>query len=204
MLRCAVMLRAHRAPRGLSLLAGALIAAFLLESFLASRVKSPAFDETGDIAAGLSYLRTGEVRANLQHPPLLKELAALPLFLSGVRLPDTPETRQMLSGGGMERPVGSALIARNGADRVMFLSRLPMILLAALLGVLIYAWGRGIVGDLAALGALFLYALDPTVLAHSYLVTMDAGLAAFTVLFFGALWHYLRRPGLKRDRKSVV
>ena len=54
------------------------------------------------------------------------------------------------------------------------------------------------VGPAAALGALFLYALDPTVLAHSYLVTTDAGLAAFTVLFLWALWSYVRHPGWKR------
>jgi hypothetical protein len=54
------------------------------------------------------------------------------------------------------------------------------------------------VGPTAALGALFLYALDPTLLAHSYLVTTDAGLAAFTVLFLWALWSYVRNPGWKR------
>src|SRR4051794_9426392 len=78
-LRCAFMLPGHRAPWGFSLLAGLLIAGFSIQGFLASRIKSPAFDETGDIAAGLSYLQTGEVRANLQHPPLLKELAGISL-----------------------------------------------------------------------------------------------------------------------------
>src|SRR5664279_1092128 len=73
-LRCAVMRPGHRAPWGFSLLAGVLIAIFLAQGFLASAVKSPVFDETGDIAAGLSYVQTGEIRANLQHPPLLKEL----------------------------------------------------------------------------------------------------------------------------------
>jgi len=80
----------------------------------------------------------------------------------------------------------------------MFWARLPFILLAALLGILLYAWGREMVGPTAALGALFLYALDPTLLAHSYLVTTDTGLAAFTVLFLWALWSYVRHPGWKR------
>src|SRR5664279_2534960 len=53
-------------------IAGVLVAAFLAQSFLASRIKSPTFDETTHIAAGLSYVQTGEIRANLQHPPLLK------------------------------------------------------------------------------------------------------------------------------------
>jgi hypothetical protein len=44
----------------------------------------------------------------------------------------------------------------------------------------------------------FLYTLDPTIVAHSYLTTLDVGLAAFTVLFLFSLWAYLRYPSLKR------
>src|ERR1035437_5775368 len=193
-LRCAVMRPAHRAPRGFSLLAGVLIAAFLAQSFLASAIKSPVFDETGDIAAGLSYVQSGEVRANLQHPPLLKEMAGAALWLAVVRLPATPQARQMLADGGGERTVGSQLIAANGPDRTMFWARLPFLLLAAALGLLLYLWGRQLLGDMAALAALFLYTLDPAILGHGYLATMDVGLAAFTVLFLFALWHYLERP----------
>ena len=185
---------AHRAPWGFSLLAGVLIAAFLAQAFLASAIKSPVFDETGDIAAGLSYVQSGEVRANLQHPPLLKEMAGAALWLAGVRLPATPQARQMLADGGGERTVGAQLIAANGPDRTMFWARLPFLLLAAALGLLLYLWGRQLLGDMAALAALFLYTLDPAILGHGYLATMDVGLAAFTVLFLFALWHYLERP----------
>ncbi len=188
----------HRAPWGLWLLAGVLIAIFLAQSFLASASKSPVFDETGDIAAGLSYVQTGQIRANLQHPPLLKELAGAALWLAGIRLPDSPQVRQMLADGGGERAVGAQLIAANGPDRTMFLARLPFLLLAAALGVLLYLWGRQLLGEVPALAALFLYTLSPAILGHGYLATMDVGLAAFTVLFLFALWHYLERPGTRR------
>ncbi len=197
-LRCAVMRPGQRAPWGFSVLAGVLIAIFLAQSFLASATKSPVFDETGDIAAGLSYVQSGEIRANLQHPPLLKELAGAALWLGGLRLPDSPQVRRMLADGGGERGVGSQLIAANGPDRTMFLARLPFILLAAALGLLIYLWGRQLLGETAALAALFLYTLDPAILGHGYLATMDVGLAAFTLLFLFALWHYLERPEPKR------
>jgi len=199
-LRFGLMFSANRAPWNHWLLAGVLIAAFLLQSFLASRIKSPVFDEPAHIAAGLSYVETGEFTANPQHPPLLKEMSGLSLLLAGVRWPDSAEARQLIQGtrAGLELPVGNAIIAANGPDKVMFWARLPFILLAALLGILLYTWGREMVGPTAALGALFLYALDPTLLAHSYLVTTDAGLAAFTVLFLWALWSYVRHPGWKR------
>jgi len=194
------MFPANRAPWSHWLLAGVLIAAFLLQSFFASRIKSPVYDEPAHIAAGLSYIETGEFTANPQHPPLLKEMSGLSLLLVGVRWPASADARQLIQGSqpGLEWPVGNAIIAANGPDKVMFWARLPFILLAALLGILLYAWGREMVGPTAALGALFLYALDPTLLAHSYLVTTDAGLAAFTVLFLWALWSYVRQPGWKR------
>jgi hypothetical protein len=190
------MLPGHRPAWGFWL-AGVLIAVFLTQSFLASAIKSPVFDETGDLAAGLSYVQSGEIRANLQHPPLLKEMAGAALWLAGVRLPASPQVDQMLAGGG-ERGVGAQLIAANGPDRTMFWARLPFLLLAAALGVLLYVWGRQLLGEAAGLGALFLYTLDPTILGHGYLATMDVGLAAFTVLFLFALWHYLELPDTRR------
>jgi hypothetical protein len=104
----------------------------------------------------------------------------------------------MIGGAGGENAVGRALISENGPDRVMFWARLPFILLSAMLGLLIFLWGRKIAGDLAALAALFLYTLDPTILAHSFLVTMDVGLAFFTVLSLLALWRYCEHPGARR------
>ena len=181
------------------LAAGVLIVAFFCQCFFASRIKSPTFDEPAHLAAGLSYVQTLTFGANPQHPPLLKELSALPLFLAGVRLPDTARARDMVAGKpGLEYPVGFDIIESNGPDRVMFWARLPLILLATALGALLYWWGREIVGEPAALGALLLYAFSPTVIAHASLVTTDVGFAAFGVLFLFALWRYLQRPGLVR------
>src|ERR1035437_7515004 len=188
----------HRAPWIFFVIACVLLAAFLAQSFLASRIKSPTFDETTHIAAGLSYVQTGEIRANLQHPPLLKTIAGLSLLLAGVRLPDIPETRQMIGGAGGASAVGGAGLSRTGPDRGMLWAWRPCILLSAMLGLLIYLWGRKLAGDGAALAALFLYTLDPTILAHSYLVTMDVGLAFFTVLSLFALWEYLEHPSTTR------
>jgi len=136
--------------------------------------------------------------ANLQHPPLLKEMAALPAMLfAGVRWPHSPQAEKLIANppgmSGLEWAVGNALIAPH-PDRVLFWARLPMIAMATLLGLLIYLWGRQMLGEGAALGALFLYAFDPTILAHSYLVTTDVGLAAFTVACLMALWNYCERP----------
>jgi hypothetical protein len=183
-----------------SLAAAGLVAVFFLQSFLASLGKSPTSDEPPHIAAGLSYLRTRTFYANPQHPPLLKELSGLSLLLAGVRWPDTPETRR-LAAGAIDQPewgIGNQIIATNGPGRVMFWARLPLILVAVLLAVGIYLFGRKIAGEAAALGALALYALDPNLVAHSYLVTTDVGCACFSLWFLFALWSYFERPTLGR------
>src|SRR5580658_7859852 len=78
-------------------LAGVLTGAFFLQSFLSSLVKSPSSDEPPHIAAGLSYVQKGSFAPNPQHPPLLKEMAAVSLLLAGIRLPDVPAVRDMLN-----------------------------------------------------------------------------------------------------------
>jgi hypothetical protein len=183
-------------------LAALLIVVFLWQSFASSRQKSPVFDEPPHIASGLSYLATHTFNANPQHPPLLKELSALSLMSAGIRWPKTELADSVIKGGpdgaNMEWPVGNDIIAANGPDRVMFWARLPLILLAGVLGLLLYLWAREMLGPGAALGALFLYALDPTIVGHSYLVTTDVGVTAFTVLFLFLLWRYLNHASRAR------
>jgi Dolichyl-phosphate-mannose-protein mannosyltransferase len=199
MLRFRVMLRPFRPPVAIHVLAGALIAAFFLQSLLASLVKSPVFDEPPHIAAGLAYVQKGVFTPNTQHPPLLKEMAAVSLLLAGIRLPDLPSVNRMLRenpGQGIEWTAGNDVIMQGGPRKVMFWARLPLILLSMLAALVIYIWGRRIVGDTAAIGALLLFALDPNLVAHSELVTTDMGMAAFMILFFYFLWTFVRHPRL--------
>ena len=189
------------ADQGHPLLLSALLAVFLLQMITASPVKSPTFDEPAHIGAGLSYWKMGDFRVNPQHPPLLKEMGALPLVATGARF---PMTRADWSAVGDPPPVffqwqlGRDVIFGNNPDSVMFWSRLPFILLAVLLGGLIFAWGRRLLGATAASGALLLYVFDPNILAHAPLVATDSGFAAFTVLFLFALWWYLNHRSVRR------
>jgi hypothetical protein len=172
-----------------------LLLGLFFQGYSASRLKSPTFDEPLVVPAGLSYVQKGIVRMNLPTPPLLQELAGVSLALGGFRFPKTPDASQMLQGkGGSEWAFASKFIADNGADKVLFWSRLPFIFVSVLGGLLLYLFGRELAGEAAAVGALFLYTLDPTIIAHSYLARTDVGLAVFGVLFLWALWKYVRRP----------
>jgi hypothetical protein len=184
-------------------LACLLIGIFFVQILSESRVKSPSSDEPPHIASGLSYVSTGIFRGNPQHPPLMKELSGLSLLLGGIRWPRNPQTEFFLHGPVVkgyqpEWAIGNKLIADNGPDRVLFWARLPFILVGCLLAAVIFLWGRQVLGTMAALGAVFLCTVDPGILAHSFMVTMDVPVTAFSLLFFFALWNYVRYPSVMR------
>jgi dolichyl-phosphate-mannose-protein mannosyltransferase/SEC-C motif-containing protein len=193
------MMNLRAAPGRVWLTAGALLVVFFLQVLLVSRAKSPGWDEPGHIAAGLANLETGNFLVNPQHPPLLKEFSGLSLMLSGAHLPEGAPTREFLNGNpAYQWMVGSKILVTGDLERNLLRARLPLMLVAVMLGALIFVWGRQLVGTAAALGGLFLFALDPTVIAHSGMVTMDVGCSAFMVLMLFAVWNYAQRPGALR------
>ena len=64
-------------------LLGAIVLLFLFfaQGIFFIRVNSQTVDEAAHLGAGYSYLTTGDFRLDSEHPPLIKELQALPLFL---------------------------------------------------------------------------------------------------------------------------
>jgi hypothetical protein len=184
-----------------SVLAGVLLLLFVVHASSASLIKTPTYDEPVHIGAGLSYLRTREFKVNLQHPPLLKELVALPLLAAGVRGPVSAEGWAALgpvAPAAFQWELGNAVLFANDPARVLFWSRLPLLLLTALLGWVLWAWGRAMLGPAAGLSALLLFAFDPGLLAHGALVTTDTGCAALSTLCLFALWRYLRERTPRR------
>jgi hypothetical protein len=176
----------------------ALCSAFFLQCYFAARRKSPTNDEPLHIVAGMSYVATRSIVANPQHPPLLKELAGLSLAASGVhfRLPAGVKMENLPKGWDIA--AGKDLLNNSAVARTLFRARLPLLFLSPLLALAVYWWGRELGGPGAGLGALFLLAADPTMVAHSYLVTTDAGVATFSLLFLLALYRYLRVPTTSR------
>jgi Dolichyl-phosphate-mannose-protein mannosyltransferase len=173
-----------------------LLAVFLAQLFVAAAMKSPSWDEPGDIASGVAYVQLGSLAVNPQHPPLLKALSGLSLTLSGARWPGVPHANDLLRGDDRwQWEIGNLILIQSGLDRALMWARLPMMLVGTLGGLLIYLWGRGLAGELAALCALFLYVLDPTIVGHAFQVTLDVGLGAFTLLFVYCLWNYVRSAG---------
>ncbi|MBN1427122.1 MAG: glycosyltransferase family 39 protein [Anaerolineae bacterium] len=156
--------------------------------------KSPTFDEGQYIGRGWLYLHAGS-RANLLslgHPPLTSELIGLGLLLE----PDLPKPAA-LNGweeGNIELMSEDLLWQRGlNVDRIVFLSRMPIIFLGLLLGVIVWRWGREMYGLWSASVALGLVAFSPTVIAHTRLATTDMGVTVFYVATLYAWSRFLRR-----------
>ena len=169
-----------------------LLLVFFLQGLVFIRANSQTFDEAYHIAAGYSYLVTGDFRVEPQNPPLIKALQALPLFVR-YRLPFNPDTRHWQDGDYL---LGHDFLYRSTvpADRLLGLSRLANLFLGGLLIVLIGWWAYRLWGSWAALLAMTLACLEPNLVAHSSLVTTDVGGALFIVLAVYLLWEYLQRP----------
>jgi hypothetical protein len=179
---------------------------FFFQCLFASRLKSPTSDEPTHIMAGASYLAQTSIVANPQHPPLLKELAGLSLALAGIRWHSRLSSRDLANlPMGWEWTAGNTFLTEAGVVRALRIARFPALLLSPFLGLLIYLWGRELAGSTAGLGALFLFALDPNMVAHSSLVTTDVGVTLFGMLFLFTLYRYLNAPsGLRMAIAGVA
>jgi hypothetical protein len=171
-------------------LVAALLLALAVQSVASMRLLSATSDETSHLPSGYTYLATGEIRLNRQHPPLVKLLAALPLLTLSPRLDlDDPAYR---SEPPDEWKFGYRFLYSNDADALLFRGRLAIVLLALLGGVYTYLLARDVFGAEAGVAAVFLYCFCPGLIAHSHLVTMDVPLAAFATGTFFHLRRFVR------------
>ena len=68
-------------------IATCLLAIAFFLSFSQIKKESLTFDELAHIPAGYSYLTQQDYRINPEHPPLAKDLAALPLLFLNLNFP---------------------------------------------------------------------------------------------------------------------
>lgn len=206
------------APKLLALM----MVVFFVLSLLVSHQESTTMDEKAHIPAGYSYVKYQDMRINPEHPPLLKDLAGLPLlFLSPE--PVMPKTDPLWESGDWLDPAkfpesegkartwglaqwafGDKILHENGnnADSITFWSRFPMIFVSLLLGFFIFRWTRELAGTIAGLFAALLYFANPNIIAHSHYVTTDVGIAAFIFISFYYFARFLRDPSWKNTLLS--
>src|SRR3989344_6431101 len=177
----------------------ALLVIFFAVLMLSSVGDSATFDEIAHIPAGYSYLKYQDARINPEHPPLIKDLAAAPLLFLNLRFPKDPLFWDIANVNDRQWIAGNTLLYKfgNDPDRILFWSRLPMMLLSVLFGTLIFLWARRTYGTATGLLALFFFVSSPTVIAHSRFVTTDIGAAFGFFVGMITLFYFLRHRTIK-------
>jgi hypothetical protein len=173
-----------------ALVAVALLTQMAVGMITAARQQSPTTDEPVYVGAAIVYLQQHSLEYNFEHPPLAKLVIATGLIFANAR--DDAER------GGTEWQIGSNVLYEEGNDaqRVLFLARLPMIILTLVFGLVVFAFARDLVGPLGGLVALALYAFSPDVIAYGSLAGVDVPAAGFLLTTLWLLWRARRRPYL--------
>ncbi|UCC75420.1 MAG: glycosyltransferase family 39 protein, partial [Anaerolineales bacterium] len=157
---------------------------------LSMRFNSPTSDEQNHISRGYHYLVTGNLDLNVA-PPFVNALSAVPLLLQrGITIPsyDVAHARTYINQFADE-----FVWVYNDAERIIYSGRLAIVVLSLLLGYFVFRWANELWGVHAGLLALFLYVLDPNIVAHSQLVTTDLGVACLIFIATYFLWRFLRQ-----------
>jgi hypothetical protein len=183
------------------LVAGALLALMFGLSITSAKDNSATLDELAHIPSGYSYLRYADYRLNPEHPPLIKDLAGLPLLFMNLHFPEDQTGWNSPTNGQWEAGQRFLYESGNDADAIIFWSRLSLLLLAVFFGAFFYWLVRQEFGTSTALLALFFYALSPNFIAHSTLVTTDVGAAIF---MFIAIWVYSRFAAQPSTRNCLL
>lgn len=165
------------------------LALMLVMGFFSMIQDSLTMDELSHIPAGYSYILKRDYRINPEHPPLIKDLAGLPLLTLDLKFPDTHPS--WVNNINDQWEFGREFMWRlgNDADTIILLARLPMLLILLILGYYIFRFAKERGGNIAALVAVILYSFSPEFLAHGRLVTTDVGAAAG---IFIATYYFLK------------
>ena len=163
--------------------------------FFGAQNFSPATDEIAHLPAGYSYWKTGQTVLNIEHPPLVKLMAAFPLLFMDLKF--DPNDPDLIGPIRNEWSFGSNFLFSNDVDRLLLWGRLPVMLMSVLLGLYIYKWASELFNYQAGIWSLFLYAFMPVMITNAQFVTTDLPIASFSFIAFYYLWKFVT-TGLKK------
>ena len=155
-------------------------------------------DELPHLPAGYSYLTQKDMRINPEHPPLIKDIAAIPLlFMKNLNFPK--ENKSWTTDINGQWDFGNQFLFKSGnsADEMIFYGRMMMILVLMVFAVLLFYFVYKNFGGPVAILSLFLFCFSPTILAHGRLVTTDIGASFGVFLTIFTFFNFLKNPSKK-------
>lgn len=144
--------------------------------------ESLTFDEPAHVFEGLAAWRMRTFEHDVVNPPLVRELAVIPLLIAD-------------RVGGRQTNLGNFDISRWSLDDVLP-ARAAVIFMGVLLVSGVYTFAYLTAGLVPAVFSALFFALNPNVLAHSHYVTLDIGYSLFVFVSFALTYRLLRKPDL--------
>lgn len=178
-----------------------LLSFFLGQALYAAWGTGQTTDETFYNGSGYPIVRYNNYGFLGEHPPLIIQLGSLPLLFLQPSFPI--KNPVYLDGSGQEIDVsrtGVKFLYESGNDPrlILFLERIPVILLGVILGFFLYRWGLALYGPGGATVALTLYVFCPSILAHGSLFSTDTGVMVFYFLAVYGLWVFFKNSSTAR------
>lgn len=147
------------------------------------------------IMAGYYYLTEGETFYT-GHPFLTHIISAIPLLFIDIDKPEPAEIYHPFEFARKEW----LYYGNNNADQIIFLARIPFILLSIFFAGFIFRWTRELFGLIPGTVALIFYFFNPDIIWNSVVVMTDLAVAGFMFISCYYLWKYLK----EEKRKNLV
>jgi hypothetical protein len=182
-----------------NIIALSLLVVMFLVSISSMSQSSLTFDELAHIPAGYSYLKYQDYRINPEHPPLIKNITAIPLLFLDLDFPSDHSLwtqEKEAPAWWVQFDLGREFIYHSGNNprEIIFWSRFAMIILLLTIGCFLFFWAQQIGGNIVAIGTLTLFSFSPTFLAHGQLVNTDIGAVLGTLISIFFWLKFLKMP----------
>ncbi|MDP2923618.1 MAG: glycosyltransferase family 39 protein [Candidatus Omnitrophota bacterium] len=142
------------------------------------------------IPVGVVMMTKGDLKLDTSQPPLSRYITALPvvLFLNP-RLPQNRAEWRTDDRASFGRDFFFKY--NNHPKQMLFASRLMIVFVGLLCGLVVFLWSRSLFGLKTALFSLFLYVFSPDILAHTQLATTDMAATFFILLSIYIFWRFV-------------
>src|SRR3989338_20183 len=160
---------------------------FFLISFSVYR-ESVIWDEVCYIGMGKYILETGNFRTDgsIAHATLSYYINSL--FLYFIDIPDEIMNKESCWERGL-----ALLFESKNPIRLLFLIRLPLILLSVLLGFYVFKWAKELYGVKAGLFALLFYSFSPNIIANARFALTDFSFVCFSFISMYYFWKFCNK-----------
>lgn len=146
-------------------------------------------DEPYHIGSGLAMLQGHRHVYGIQHPPLPRVVAAVPLYLAGVRCTDPKLGTIVDDLRGFDIGHEVLLRGRYSYWQTLIMARAPMLIFPLICVLYLYRLGKYLCNQLVGCVAAVMFSTDPTLLGHGAWVATDVACCAG---YLAATFHGLR------------